>query len=52
VQEGHWVISHFQWQAGHTPRVSKVFQLSPHPPIWRLQLQRLAAFGLQQQHGQ
>ncbi len=23
---------HFQLHLGHTPRVSKVFQLAPHPP--------------------
>jgi hypothetical protein len=36
---------HFQLHFGHTPRVSKVFQLVPHPPICTVQTHRLDDLG-------
>jgi hypothetical protein len=46
------VISQCQLHRGQTPRVSKVFHFEPQPPISRLQSQRLATPGRQQQQGQ
>lgn len=43
---------HFQLHFGHTPRVSNVFQLVPHPPICKLQTHRLDAHGCQRHFGQ
>jgi hypothetical protein len=52
LHDRHAVMIHFQPHFGHTPRVSKVFQVVPHPPICGAHIHRLDGFGFHRHFGQ